>query len=40
MHLHVMRSNPAARRLYERLGFVVTDDGGASHIAMAWSPPA
>jgi ribosomal protein S18 acetylase RimI-like enzyme len=40
MHLHVMRSNPAARRLYERLGFVVTDDSGASHIGMAWSPPA
>lgn len=38
MHLHVMRSNPAARRLYERLGFVVTDDTGASHIAMAWTP--
>lgn len=40
MHLHVMRTNPAAKRLYERLGFVVIDDSGASHIAMAWSPPA
>lgn len=40
MHLHVMRSNPGAQRLYERLGFVVTDDSGASHIAMAWSPGA
>lgn len=38
MHLHVARTNPAARRLYERLGFVVTDDSGASHIAMAWMP--
>ena len=38
MHLHVMRTNPAARRLYERLGFVVTNDSGASHIAMAWAP--
>lgn len=38
MHLHVMRSNPGAKRLYERLGFVVTDDSGASHIAMAWMP--
>ena len=40
MHLHVMRTNPAARRLYERLGFVVTDDTGASHIPMAWTPAA
>lgn len=39
MRLHVMRTNPAARRLYERLGFVVTDDTGASHIPMAWTPP-
>lgn len=38
MHLHVMRSNPAARRLYERLGFVVTDDTGTSHIPMSWAP--
>ena len=40
MHLHVMRTNTGGKRLYERLGFVVTDDSGASHIAMAWSPPA
>jgi GNAT superfamily N-acetyltransferase len=40
MHLHVMRTNPAAKRLYERLGFAVTDDSGASHIAMAWTPEA
>jgi GNAT superfamily N-acetyltransferase len=38
MWLHVTRSNPDARRLYERLGFTATDDSGASHIAMTWTP--
>ena len=40
MHLHVMRTNPGAKRLYERLGFAVTDDSGPSHLAMAWAPDA
>jgi ribosomal protein S18 acetylase RimI-like enzyme len=39
MQLHVARWNPAARRLYERLGFIVTDDSGASHLEMCWTPP-
>ncbi|MCF7221537.1 GNAT family N-acetyltransferase [Lysobacter sp. TLK-CK17T] len=39
MHLHVAVHNPAARRLYERLGFVVITTEGAHH-RMRWSPPA
>lgn len=38
MHLHVLRHNPAACRLYERLGFAVTHDI-ESHHHMRWSPP-
>lgn len=34
--LHVAKDNPA-RRLYERLGFRVTENEGLS-LAMAWSP--
>jgi len=39
MTLHVDRRNADARRLYERLGFVVIEgeDEGASHLAMRWS---
>lgn len=44
MTLHVQHTNPAALRLYRRLGFVVTD-GGDTHATMRWShrahaPPA
>ena len=35
--LHVLLSNVRARRLYERLGFAVTDEAGA-HLAMRWRP--
>lgn len=37
MHLHVLKQNDAARRLYERLGFVVTHDTDAYHH-MRWAP--
>jgi ribosomal protein S18 acetylase RimI-like enzyme len=36
VRLQVMRVNPA-RRLYERLGFVVTEET-ATHFRMAWRP--
>lgn len=37
MRLHVMATNPAAQRLYERLGFVVEPDGGTpTHRLMRW----
>jgi ribosomal protein S18 acetylase RimI-like enzyme len=35
--LHVERSNPA-RRLYERLGFVVVEEDGPVHLTMRWKP--
>lgn len=35
--LHVLRTNTAARSLYERLGFIVIEDG-PERIKMAWSP--
>ena len=35
MHLHVQQTNPAARRLYERLGFVI-DGSEGSHQRMRW----
>ena len=35
MHLHVLQHNVAARRLYERLGFVVTHTAG-SYDHMRW----
>lgn len=38
VQLGVFRTNPAARRLYERLGFVATGSN-ASHIHMAWTAP-
>ncbi len=36
MHLHVQQNNPDARRLYERLGFVI-DGSEGSHRHMRWS---
>lgn len=36
VELHVMHANLAARRLYQRLGFVETADEG-SHLRMRWS---
>ncbi len=38
MRLHVQHSNPGARRLYERLGFIVDGTEG-THRPMRWSPP-
>lgn len=38
MRLHVQESNPGARRLYERLGFVAEGSEG-THRPMRWSPP-
>ncbi len=38
--LHVLAGNHAARRLYERLGFVVQGDGDAVHLPMRWRAPA
>ncbi len=35
MHLHVQRGNSAARRLYERLGFVI-DGSEGNHQLMRW----
>jgi ribosomal protein S18 acetylase RimI-like enzyme len=35
MHLHVLQQNLAAKRLYERLGFVVTHTAGSYHH-MRW----
>lgn len=37
MRLHVLQANPGARRLYERLGFVVEGEAG-TYQAMRWSP--
>jgi ribosomal protein S18 acetylase RimI-like enzyme len=39
MRLHVQQTNPGARRLYERLGFVVESSEG-SHRLMRWAPPS
>jgi ribosomal protein S18 acetylase RimI-like enzyme len=39
MHLHVLKQNSGARRLYERLGFIVTHDTDAYHH-MRWLPHA
>ena len=38
LELQVRFDNPAAQRLYERLGFRVTADSGASR-EMRWAPP-
>ena len=35
MRLHVRHDNIAARRLYQRLGFAITEDEGA-YVAMRW----
>lgn len=37
VRLHVQQTNPRARQLYERLGFVA-QDATATHIAMLWRP--
>ena len=37
MQLHVQEHNAGARRLYERLGFVIEDTEG-SHRRMRWAP--
>lgn len=39
MRLHVQQSNPGARRLYERLGFVAEEGAEGTHRPMRWSPP-
>jgi len=38
MSLQVLITNQAARRLYERLGFVLEGDEGAMHLPMRWRP--
>lgn len=38
MRLHVQQSNPGARRLYERLGFVAEEGAEGTHRPMRWSP--
>ena len=40
MRLHVMQSNPAAQRLYERLGFVAGSADAPGYIAMHWATTA
>ena len=40
MRLHVQVSNPGARRLYERLGFIAEQGAEGTHRPMRWSPPA
>jgi len=37
IRLQVLKANPAARRLYARLGFTVIDET-ATHIRMLWRP--
>lgn len=37
VELHVLHTNLAARRLYQRLGFIETADEG-SHLRMRWAP--
>jgi ribosomal protein S18 acetylase RimI-like enzyme len=39
VELHVLAWNAGARKLYERLGFVVVD-ATAPHVLMHWAPPA
>ena len=38
--LQVLITNPAARRLYERHGFVLEGDDTAMHLEMRWQPDA
>lgn len=38
--IHVEVFNLAARRLYDRLGFVPGDTGGGVHLRMDWVPPS
>lgn len=38
MRLHVQQSNPGARRLYERLGFVAEEGAEGTHRPMRWLP--
>jgi len=37
--LQVLVTNLTARRLYERLGFVLEGDENAMHLEMCWRPP-
>lgn len=39
MTLQVVRTNLAARRLYERLGFRLAADDGGTHLRMDWAAP-
>ena len=39
VHLHVLKTNPAAARLYERLGFQATEDDGV-YLQMKWLAPS
>lgn len=39
VHLHVLKTNPAAARLYERLGFSSIGDDGI-YLEMKWQPHA
>lgn len=38
--LHVLQHNPRARRLYDRLGFVVGEQGASPYLRMDWTPSA
>ncbi len=40
VHLHVLQTNIAARKLYERLGFIVeaADAEQSAHFKMSWHP--
>lgn len=37
VRLQVLKANPAARRLYERLGFAVFEEN-ATHLRLRWQP--
>jgi ribosomal protein S18 acetylase RimI-like enzyme len=39
VHLHVLKTNPAAARLYDRLGFQTTKDDGV-YLHMKWLAPS
>lgn len=38
LRLSVARTNPRARALYQRLGFIDASDVAGTHIAMVWRP--